>query len=81
MALGRAGAYHQGMNEFLKRCREDRARALETISLIDAGVLTQGVQLNGQAVTDTTADYRAHLVRDVEQLDILITAFEAESDA
>jgi hypothetical protein len=69
------------MNEFLKRCREDRARALETISLIDSGALTQTAEGAGRAPSDTTAAYRVHLVREVEQLDVLIAAFENGSDA
>ena len=57
------------------------ARMQDTLRMIDEDVLHTGVQRIGQAVVDSTANYRASVQRSVDDLAILIKALEANDVA
>lgn len=68
---------HDPIIELIEWCRQERARALESIPLFETGKMRIGQLVAGQLV-DQSTDHVAHLRKTVEEMSKIIDDHESK---
>jgi hypothetical protein len=85
MVLRSLSAYHKPMateDDFLERCRADRAEYARALADLKGGRFKLGTaSIAGGPILDITAEHAEHVNRIIGELDALIRLMEAEESS